>query len=219
MMSVVLSTVTVWMVLNTAIQKYLNTWLGNEEDGSGMPRFRLASGLFTQLFCLPLSLWLSVIPHGSFSTWMEDTEHPWDCLWPSVFSSVFGAFMFADLLSFRLTAVMVLHHITSLMSVFTCSLLYPEGFPYYALGIVILEIGSASLNIMLLGAWDLIYLVCMTLSNILGVVVFYLWMSSLTDWFGKIWGSFMFIPVIFMRQKAAYLRMLSAKAAPSWGRA
>lgn len=209
---------TVWMVLDTAIKKYLNMLLGNEPDSLGMPRFRLASGLFTQLFCLPALLCFSVISYGSFSNWVEKTETPWDCVWSSVFSSVFGAFMLADLLFLRLSRTLVFHHIICLFSVFI-SWVYPEGFPYYALGVVILEIGSASCNIMLLGASDLIYIVVMSLSNILSGTVFYLWMSSQTGCFGIIFASVLYIPLVFMRQKAAYLRMLSAKAAPSSGRA
>ena len=127
--------------------------------------------------------------------------------------------MLSDLLLFRLSTKMVLHHIACLFSVFTCSWVYPEGFPYYGLGVVIMETGSAAFNITLLGASDLIYLVLMPLSNILSGAVFYLWISSLTNWFGIIFGSVFYIPIVFMRQKAVYLRMLSTKAAPSSGRA
>jgi hypothetical protein len=218
-MMLVLSTMTICMVLNMAMQKYLNTWLGNEPDASGMPRFRLASGLFTQLFCLPVLLCFSVISYGSFSTWVEKAENPWDCLWPSVFSSVFAAFMLSDMLLLRLSTTMMLHHIACLLSVFACFWVYPEGFPYYTLGVVIMETGSAAFNITLLGSSDLIYLVLMPLSNVLSGVVFYLWTSSQSGWSGIIFASVLYIPIVFMRQRAAYLRMLSAKSAPSLGRA
>ena len=41
-----------------------------------------------------------------------------------------------DTLQIRLSTMMVLHHIACLISVFTCSSVYPEGFPYYALGVL-----------------------------------------------------------------------------------
>jgi len=213
-MTSVVSIVCLWIVCNTGIKNYLETWLGGS-DVYGVPRFRLGSGFWTQLFCLPASFYLSIVEYGSFGNWIENTGCPWDDLWPSVFSCVFAAFMIYDFVALRPRPAMVVHHIVCLFSIFICSVGYPEGFPYYALGVVTMELGSATFNITLLGASHFVYLVGMTLSNILSVVVFYFWMSSLTSWIGVLLVSVLYIPIVFVRQLSVHLRMSLANAAPS----
>lgn len=202
-----------------AIQKRFDAWLGNEPDASGMPRYRMASGLITQLFYLPASFCMSVMERGSFSHWVENAGNSEGTFWNLVFASIFLSFMLTDVVFLNLSKTMILHHIVCMISIFIGFTMYTEGFPYYALGVVVMEIGSASCNITLLGATKSVYILGMTLSNIVGIIVLSYWVSSMTSWIGIMLGCILFLPLVFMRQRAVYIMTDFANRAPSAGRA
>ena len=194
----------IWTFFNCCLQSYFKSWLGCRTDASGMPRFRLASGLVTQLFLLPAIFVLSVNKCESFCS---------DCVfndWSWSFCCVFASYMVADLVSFRLSKIMKIHHITCIISAVVCFSIYPDSFPYYAMGVVSMEVGSAAFNVTLLGASEFVYIVIMSVSNLCSIIIFYVWASSTSTWGDILVHGSMFVPLVIIRQRGIYNRILLA---------
>lgn len=164
-----------WLVCADLGRRWLTVWLGSELVG-GAARWRCAFGLPTQLVVLPALCYRAsrAEAHG-IPGWSARCSSRGLGPWGAAFAYVFGAAMLYDFVAVRMRPVLVAHHVVSLLAhAYACLRARARpAFPWYALGVAALEIGSAAASAFWLIPPSRTTLVCflvlMTLSNIAGL--------------------------------------------------
>jgi hypothetical protein len=168
-----------WLVCADLSRRWLTATLGSELVG-GAARWRCAFGLPTQLVVLPALCYRASHAEATLG-WSARCSSVGLGLWGTAFAYVFGAAMLHDFVAVRMRPVIVAHHIVSLLAhAYACLRAGARpAFPWYAIGVASLEIGSAAASAFWLippsRGTLLCFLVLMTLSNIAGLACTGLW--------------------------------------------
>ena len=96
-----------------------------------------------------------------------------------VYVYLFLAYMVVDFFWIELRLMLRIHHVTCILGHLLSVFLWKTGFPLYFTGAVVLEIGSAGMNVYVLDPESdvclIVYAVLMTLSNLAAVACSYHW--------------------------------------------
>ena len=202
-----------WLAADCFLRAWLPSKFGSELDDDGVPRWRCVSGFATQLVFLPILFLFSLKSQGfSLYQWSEvaataiateDGARFFD--W--AFSYIFALYMLTDIVLFKdLNPLLKLHHVGCLLGLVLGLAGVPSGFPFFAAGVLSLEIGSASMNLFCLYPHrrDCLrtYAVIMTASNLLGAYCFLGWAACAEMLPTRTLGGLLSTAFLLIRQKS-----------------
>ena len=210
-----------WLFFDWCLRKRVRPRLGCDLDDEGMPRWRCATGIATQLLVFPTLFVLSLASFGfSFSTWSRTAGSAFFTetgvrFYDWAFMYVFAAYMLQDVIVCReLSFMMKLHHVGCLLGLFFAFAGCPSGFPYFVAGAVALEAGSAALNVYCLyphrrdAQW--LFVIGMSSSNAAAVLCCAAWLCLSFPLAAKVFAGGLTGTFVYIRQNGV-TSVLAAK--------
>lgn len=177
-----------WVLIMLAGSRILPQKFGSALVGGG-PRWRSVTSMMTQLLVLPLCFCTG--PYGE-----------------RTFIYIFALYMLLDFVLVKLDTLLKLHHIFCLIGHFLVVFLLPQGMAIYFAGVVVLELGSGSMNQFVLWPerrWRaVLYAVGMTLSNLGALFLTWTWVDMDIPIAPKVLTGLITVVMVVMRQKSCY---------------
>ena len=175
---------------------------------SGPPRWRPAWGMPTQICVLPLLFTLAYRANGgSLASWCKHWQTGLGDRWSWIFIYLFPTWLMLDFVLCEVRALMVAHHVTCIVGHLIAAIVLPAGFPYYFAGVIALECGSFSCNVLCLIYTRVVlnvYLSCMTISNLFAVACMVQWCRAVRSKAGCVIAIFITVVLAALRQREAF---------------
>eukprot|EP00967_Tisochrysis_lutea_P062809 scaffold80795_cov35-Tisochrysis_lutea.AAC.1 len=179
--SLPLSLLLCWLLYAGLARVFLLDAFGSQLAG-GAPRWRCAFGIPTQLGALPALCGLAARSHAYHTErWVARCTTSGLSVLETSFVYIFAAAMLYDFLAFSMRPVLLAHHVISLLShiyASTCKAARP-AFPFYMVGVCLLEVGSAICSYYWLVAPSrtvlIAFVLTMSLSNLAALVCTAMW--------------------------------------------
>ena len=204
----------VWLMCDWCLRRGLSRRFGDQLDEDGVPRWRCATGIFTQLLFLPCLFLLSLAgSRFSLAAWSETAgkalaTREGERFYDWAFCYVFALYMLTDVLLLKhLSFLLKLHHVGCLLGLAIGLAVVPSGFPFFAAGVLSLELGSAAMNL-----WCLypnrtdtfgLYFALMSASNLGGLACYVAWAPCCEYLATRVVGGAMSLIFTAIRQKTA----------------
>ena len=196
-----------WLGSYNIVKRWCCLKFGATVDFTGTPKWSNCTKLWSQLVVFPTLFFLSFRSNDSdLRAWSQTaglslaSEHR---LYDVALASVFAGYMLEDFVMQKLNKQMVMHHCGCLTGIIIAFFLLPTSFPYFALGVIIFEFGSAALNLFCINSENktvfVVYALGMTLSNIGALTSCLMWISG-QPFHAQIVGLVLTVSFALMRQ-------------------